>query len=111
MISTAEQILVCPVDDLPPGQMRRVEVAGGAPITVYNVEGDLFATADTCTHAEASLAEGDLDGDEVICPVHWASFNVRTGQPLCFPATLALARYAVEIVDGQVLVRTKEIAA
>jgi nitrite reductase/ring-hydroxylating ferredoxin subunit len=98
------RLAVCPAEDLPPGEMRRVEVPGGAPITVYNVDGTYHATADTCTHALASLADGDLEGDEVSCPVHWARFNVRTGEPLCFPATVALAVYGVEVVDGVVTV-------
>lgn len=111
MTATVERLVVCPVADLPPGAMRRVDVPGGAPIAVYNVDGEYYATADTCTHAQASLTEGDLEGDEVVCPVHWASFNVRTGKPLCFPATIPLARYEVETVDGQVIVQTKENVA
>ncbi|MCW2744540.1 MAG: Rieske (2Fe-2S) iron-sulfur domain protein [Mycobacterium sp.] len=99
---------VCPAAEFPPGEMRRVEVPGGAPIAVYNVDGRYHATADTCTHALASLVEGDLEGDEVSCPVHWARFNVRTGQPLCFPATVALAVYGVEVVDGVVTVLLNE---
>jgi nitrite reductase/ring-hydroxylating ferredoxin subunit len=108
MTAVGERLAVCPVADLPPGEMTRVEVPGGEPIAVYNVDGAFYATADTCTHALASLADGDLEDDEVSCPVHWARFNVRTGRPLCFPATVPLAVYAVETVDGMVTVQIKE---
>jgi nitrite reductase/ring-hydroxylating ferredoxin subunit len=104
MTAADDRLTVCPVADLPPGEMRKVEVAGGEPIAVYNVDGTYYATADTCTHALASLTDGDLEGDEVTCPVHWARFNVRTGKPLCFPATVPLAMYPVQTVDGIVTV-------
>jgi nitrite reductase/ring-hydroxylating ferredoxin subunit len=105
-----DRLTVCAVADLPPGEMRRVEVPNGAPIAVYNVDGTFYATADTCTHSRASLVDGDLEDDEVTCPVHWARFNVRTGEPLCFPAVERLATYRVETTDG-VLVVVRENAA
>lgn len=98
------RLTVCPVADLPPGQMRRLDVPGGEPIAVYNVDGEFYATADTCTHSRASLTDGDLEDDEVVCPVHWARFNVRTGEALCFPADTPLATYRAEAVDGVVTV-------
>jgi len=98
------RLTVCPVAELPPGQMRRLDVPDGEPIAVYNVAGEFYATADTCTHSRASLVEGDLEDDEVVCPVHWARFSVRTGEALCFPADRPLATYPVEIADGLVTV-------
>lgn len=95
---------VCPVAELLPGSMRRVEAPDAEAVAVYNVDGEFYATADTCTHALASLAEGDLEDGEVSCPVHWARFDVRTGAALCFPATEDLATYPVEIVDDTVVV-------
>ncbi|WP_214368439.1 bifunctional 3-phenylpropionate/cinnamic acid dioxygenase ferredoxin subunit [Pseudonocardia sp. H11422] len=98
------RLSVCPVAELPPGTMRRVEAPDVEAITVYNVDGEFYATADTCTHALASLAEGDLEDAEVSCPVHWARFDVRTGAALCFPATEDLTTYRVEVADGIVSV-------
>jgi nitrite reductase/ring-hydroxylating ferredoxin subunit len=99
---------ICPAEDLPPGEMRRVEVPGGAPIAVYHTASGFHATADTCSHALASLTDGDLEDEEVLCPVHWARFDVRTGEPQCFPATVALAVYRVEVVGGVVTVLHNE---
>ena len=98
------RLTVCAVPELPPGEMRRLEVPNGAPIAVYNVDGTFYATADTCTHSRASLVDGDLEGEEVTCPVHWARFNVRTGQALCFPAIEPVATYRVETTDGVIVV-------
>jgi nitrite reductase/ring-hydroxylating ferredoxin subunit len=105
------KLTVCPVAELLPGQMRRLDVPDGEPIAVYNVAGEFYATADTCTHSRASLADGDLEDDEVVCPVHWARFNVRTGEPLCFPADTPLATFRVETTDGLVTVVPGDAAA
>jgi nitrite reductase/ring-hydroxylating ferredoxin subunit len=104
MQHTGRRLAACPVAELLPGTMQRITTPDAEPITVYNVDGELYATADTCTHALASLAEGDLEDGEVSCPVHWARFDVRTGAALCFPATEDLATYPVEVVDGTVTV-------
>ncbi|RJO71028.1 non-heme iron oxygenase ferredoxin subunit [Nocardia panacis] len=87
--------------------MVRMTPQGWPPLLIYRVEGEYFATADTCTHATASLAEGELEGHTIVCPVHWAEFDIRTGKPLCFPATRALDTYAVSVADGQLYVRRK----
>jgi nitrite reductase/ring-hydroxylating ferredoxin subunit len=65
-----------------------------------SMDGEFFATADSCTHEQWSLGEdSDLDGYEVTCPLHLASFDIRDGRPLCLPATQPLLTYAVDI-DG-----------
>jgi len=99
----SERLALCRVDELGPAEMRRVERdGGGPPLAVYNVDGRFHATDDTCTHARASLTDGDLDGDEVICPVHMGTFCVRTGEALSFPASQPLRTYPVSVEDGVV---------
>lgn len=99
----ADYVTVARTGDLEPGEMLRAFVNDVA-VCLYNVDGEFYATQDTCTHAEASLCEGDLDDDVVTCPLHGAEFNVRTGAVLCFPATHPLATYPVKIEDSQVKV-------
>ncbi|CAM5245833.1 Bifunctional 3-phenylpropionate/cinnamic acid dioxygenase ferredoxin subunit OS=Streptomyces alboniger OX=132473 GN=CP975_05095 PE=4 SV=1 [Streptomyces alboniger] len=71
----------------------------------HTEEGEFYATADTCTHEKWSLgSDSDLEGCEVTCPLHMARFDIRTGEALCFPATVALRTYATEIDDGKVFV-------
>jgi nitrite reductase/ring-hydroxylating ferredoxin subunit len=82
-------------------------VPGDPPVALFRTNGDeLYATADTCTHECWSLGEdSDLEGNEVTCPLHLASFDVRTGHALCLPATVNLQTYPVEIDDdGSVFV-------
>ncbi|GGI99593.1 hypothetical protein GCM10010121_007300 [Streptomyces brasiliensis] len=71
-------IPVCRLEDLPKGESVRVDST--PPVAVFHTdEGDLCAIDDTCTHQDASLAEGWLEGCLVECPLHVASFDLRTG--------------------------------
>ncbi|MGC0416845.1 non-heme iron oxygenase ferredoxin subunit [Embleya sp. AB8] len=98
------RVVLCPVDTVPVGRMVRVEPPGLEPLAVYNIDGTVHVTADTCTHALASLTDGELEGDVVVCPVHWAGFHVPTGLPQCFPATRALTVYRAAVESGDVVV-------
>ncbi|MFB9376877.1 bifunctional 3-phenylpropionate/cinnamic acid dioxygenase ferredoxin subunit [Kineococcus gynurae] len=95
-------VIACPVAALPPGGVNVLDLP--RPVSVFNVDGDLFAIDDTCTHAEASLAEGWVEDCAVECPLHAATFDLRTGQPSGPPAIRPVRTHAVEIVDGQVVV-------
>jgi nitrite reductase/ring-hydroxylating ferredoxin subunit len=99
----ADYVAVARTGDLGQGDMLRA-IVNDIPVCVFNVDGEYLATQDTCTHAEASLSEGDLDGATVVCPLHGAEFDVRTGAALCFPATQALRTYPVKVEDQQVKV-------
>ena len=91
-------IKVAEVDGFPPGKMRRVEI-GGQRILLANVRGQFYATDDTCTHEDASLATGFLSDEWVKCPLHGSRFNVCTGEVVDEPADANLRTYAVR-VDG-----------
>jgi nitrite reductase/ring-hydroxylating ferredoxin subunit len=99
---TNDWVTACEVTELPPGEVIRVEA--DPPVAVYNVDGEFFATDDTCTHAVSSLADGYVDGDVVECAYHFAKFCIRTGKALSYPATESLAVYPVNVVDGTVFV-------
>jgi nitrite reductase/ring-hydroxylating ferredoxin subunit len=86
------------VDDVPAGEMRSYQV-GGEDVAVANVDGELHAFNDTCTHMQCSLAEGDLDGTTVTCACHGSEFDVTTGDVLGGPATEPVDSYKVQ-VDG-----------
>lgn len=78
---------VCPIDELPPGSMKIVR-AGELAVGVYNLDGQLLAIEDRCSHDDGPLCEGDWDPDEgvVTCPRHGSNFDLRTGEPLTLPA-------------------------
>jgi naphthalene 1,2-dioxygenase system ferredoxin subunit len=75
-------------------------VAAGHAIAVYCVNGELFATSDSCTHGQASLSEGYLEGAVIECPLHQGQFDVRTGAPLRAPCTVAIRCFSVRTVEG-----------
>ena len=91
------------VGEIPAGEAKAVEV-NGESIALYNVDGELFATCNVCSHDEAYLAEGWLDDDVVTCPAHGAEFSVRTGEALSLPATEPVATYPVRVEGDDVLV-------
>jgi len=95
-------ITVCRLEDLPPGEVIRVTDGVPAPVAVFNADGELYAVDDTCTHQDASLADGWLEGCLIECPLHAASFDLRTGRPTCPPAKQALRTHRVSIADGYV---------
>ena len=66
--------------------------------------GQIYALADLCTHAECPLSEGELDGEELVCPCHGSRFNVKTGEVLSLPANEPLATYNVSIDGSDVLI-------
>jgi 3-phenylpropionate/trans-cinnamate dioxygenase ferredoxin component len=90
---------VCPLVDLPRGEARRVEA--DPPIAVFHTEdGQLFAIDDTCTHQDASLADGWLEGCEIECPLHASKFDLRTGAVDAPPAKRPVRTHEVAISDG-----------
>lgn len=85
------------------GELARYDV-DGTPVAVANVDGELYAFSDTCTHKQCSLAEGDLEGTEVICPCHQGTFDVTTGEVVAAPPTQPVTTYQVRVDDGQLLI-------
>src|SRR3989337_2367438 len=89
-------VKVAQADEIAPGQGKRVEV-NGKKIALFNVEGAFYATDDSCTHRGGPLSEGVLDGKEVTCPWHGATFDVTTGEVLGPPAPEGVSRYNVRL--------------
>jgi 3-phenylpropionate/trans-cinnamate dioxygenase ferredoxin subunit len=95
-------ITVCRIEDLPPGEALRLTDGVPAPVAVFNADGTFYAVDDTCTHQDASLADGWLEGCLIECPLHASAFDLRTGQPTCPPAKAALRTYRVSVEEGEV---------
>jgi 3-phenylpropionate/trans-cinnamate dioxygenase ferredoxin component len=89
------------MSELGPGEVRLID---NPPIAVFNVEGALFAISDVCTHAEASLSEGQVEGQTVQCPLHGACFDLRTGEALTPPAFEPVQTFAVVVQDDEIYV-------
>ena len=88
--------------DLPEGEGRRVDRSGHR-VALFRLEDQVYAIGDRCSHAEASLAEGDLFDTEVECPRHGSAFDLTTGVPNALPATKPVPTYDVKVEDGVVM--------
>ena len=77
---------------------------GELPLALYRVAGNVYCTANLCTHAEAFLSDGYLEGYEIECPLHGARFDIRDGRVLCQPAAKDIASYPVRIEGDEVSV-------
>ena len=100
------EIVVCQVGDVAPNSAIRVD-RGGLRLAVVRIGDDWYALGDRCSHAEASIAEGEVWPDEleIECPKHGSSFSVKTGEPLTLPATQPVPTYPVRVDGDDVLVR------
>jgi 3-phenylpropionate/trans-cinnamate dioxygenase ferredoxin component len=95
---------ICSLDELPPGAVRIVDVEN-LRIGVFNVDGELFAIEDRCSHDDGPLAEGPFDpaACTVECPRHGSLFDLRSGRPKTLPAYTPVDTFEVRSEDGQVL--------
>ena len=76
----------------------------GIAVCVARVGDEVFAVADTCTHSEASLSEGEITGTKIECWLHGAEFDLRTGQALTPPATESLKSFKVNRNGNQLTI-------
>jgi nitrite reductase/ring-hydroxylating ferredoxin subunit len=87
-----------------PGDMLGVTL-GEREIALYNIDGEIYATDNLCTHAYALLSQGWLDGEVIECPLHGGRFEVKTGKGLGPPINDDLKTYAVRVVGDDVQIR------
>lgn len=99
--SGAEFFAVVPCEQLPVGERLFLEVEG-RPIVLFNLAGRLFAIGDMCSHDHAPLGEGEVEGEQIICPRHGARFDIRTGRVLSLPAVTDIPAYPVRVRGGMI---------
>jgi 3-phenylpropionate/trans-cinnamate dioxygenase ferredoxin subunit len=108
-VADESYVRVCAVDDLPPVGAVQVEIAGQNVAIVRDSAGDIHAIDDTCSHANVSLSEGDVEDGEIECWLHGSRFDLRSGEPTGLPATSPISVYPVKIDGDDVFVSvTKE---
>ncbi len=90
--------------DVPEGDVVGVQVEG-RDIALYEVDGEVFATDNVCTHGHARLSDGFLEGREIECPLHQGRFDVCTGAALCAPLTEGIKTYTVRIENMRVMLK------
>jgi 3-phenylpropionate/trans-cinnamate dioxygenase ferredoxin subunit len=95
--------VVCALDDIADGGVLKVDLDGVA-VAVVRIGDDVYALADTCSHAEVSLSGGEVwcDERELECPKHGSTFDLVTGEPTVLPATRPVEVFDASVVDGEV---------
>lgn len=93
----------CESDDVQEASNWPVLV-NGLSICLYRLDGQVYATDDRCSHGNAKLSDGYVEGNEIECPYHQGRFDIRTGQPTLMPCTEPIKTYSVKEADGVIWV-------
>jgi 3-phenylpropionate/trans-cinnamate dioxygenase ferredoxin component len=104
MTSTARVVRLCGADEMVPGTARRFEV-GEHKVCLVRIGDDFYAIGDQCSHADFSLADGELYGKEreIECWKHGSTFSLVDGKPQSLPATRPVPVYDVRREGDDVL--------
>jgi 3-phenylpropionate/trans-cinnamate dioxygenase ferredoxin subunit len=90
---------IAPADQIPAGERLFVELDGKS-IVLFNLAGKFFAIGDICSHDNGPVGDGEIEGNEVICPRHGGRFDVQTGKATSLPALVDIPAYPVRLVEG-----------
>ncbi len=96
---------VANVSEIAPGTTKRVMVEK-TEVLLCNVDGEIYAIEDVCTHDGGELDQGELDGCRIMCPRHGAMFDVKTGAALTLPAIVPVPTYEVRVEGDDIFVTT-----
>jgi nitrite reductase/ring-hydroxylating ferredoxin subunit len=99
----ANFVKVASVDDIPAGEALQVET-NGLTLALVRADGGVYCVQDVCSHEQAFLSEGFVEGCEIECPLHGSIFDVRTGDVKSLPATEPIKTFPVKVENGDVLV-------
>ena len=98
---------VCGLNDIPDPGKQLLEIDDRV-IVLFRIAGEFFCIDDVCTHDGGPLGEGDLEDHTIICPRHFAKFDIRTGKALTMPATQDTVAHEVKVEGEQVFVRIND---
>jgi 3-phenylpropionate/trans-cinnamate dioxygenase ferredoxin subunit len=106
LVPDEEFVRVCRLDELPEVGVAAADIGGTIVAIVRTEDGSVHAVDDTCSHANVSLSEGELDGCTLECWLHGSRFDIRTGEPSGPPAVVPINVYPVKIEGDDVYVAT-----
>ncbi|MGQ0561262.1 MAG: Rieske (2Fe-2S) protein [Gemmatimonadota bacterium] len=102
---TTEFVKVAELNQLPVGSTLAIELEDGTRICLANSEGEIYAIADRCTHADFPMSNGSVHGGATIeCAWHGARYDMRTGRPIRLPAIKPIKTFEVKIDGNDILV-------
>ncbi len=97
------QHAVAKLSEIAPGTTRRV-VIDSIGVLLCNVGGTIYAIEDVCTHDGGPLDQGELEGEQVVCPRHGATFDVRTGEALTLPAVMPVMTFEARVEGDDIYI-------
>lgn len=103
-------VLLCAASDVPSIGGKRIEFDKRPPLAVFRLGDEFVVIDDVCTHAGASMSEGEVIGQSIFCPAHAGEFELRTGRALGFPATEDLQTYRAVVFEGNVFADIEKAA-
>jgi len=101
-------VSVCELNAVPLGEMRCVSLKD-RNVLVAHTDNGVFVADEMCTHEDARLCDGNLNGTLVKCPLHGSRFDLTTGKVLDDPADEDLIIYPVSVTDGVIHIELQEI--
>ena len=101
-VAAGRKLIVGAINDVRPGECARFELPDGEELAVYNVDGEFYATENSCPHRGAPLSEGALCGHVIECGLHGWQFDVRNGE--CLTVRETIRTYRLTIKDGTLVV-------
>lgn len=102
--TSTKALFLCMASEVTLNSVKRIEIPAMPPLAVYNQNGKFYVTNDTCTHAVASLSEGELEDHVIECPYHQGAFDIRTGEAVAAPCRIALRTYPVTLEDERICI-------
>ena len=105
---SADWTFVCASGELLPGEMKTVwDEVTSVPILVLNLDGEVYALEDRCSHEDFELSAGGFDpaSASIECVLHGARFDIRDGRALCAPAYEPVAKFPVKMEHGGIWTR------
>jgi len=94
-------VTVASINELVEGERLIFEI-DDVPVALFNLGGHYYAIADLCSHDDGPVAEGELEGLEIVCPRHGARFNIETGEALTLPAVVDIPVYPVRVMGDDI---------
>jgi nitrite reductase/ring-hydroxylating ferredoxin subunit len=71
-------------------------------LALVNLNGEIYAIDDDCPHEAGPLSDGQIVGDEIVCPWHSSHFDIRSGRVTRDPSESDVATYKVRLVGDAV---------
>ncbi len=98
-------IEVAKVSEFDTDDRKQVELDEDTLVGIFKVDGEFFAVNSICSHQHVSLMNGAVDDHQVICPLHGARFDLRTGKNMCLPAVRPIASYPLKVENGAIFIQ------